>query len=133
MAAMNKAILMILFVLLALFSGGSQLCAGGDEPMSNVTVEAAQEVLKKTIYFGHQSVGNNILSGIKLIAPEFKDYLVDIADVADIDSVPNFYHSRVGANVNPQSRIEDFKRILETRFNDAADLAFLKFCYVDVK
>ena len=43
-----------------------------------------------------------------------------------------FAHSRIGQNGNPESKIGDFCRQLESWEYGSLDLAFLKLCYVDI-
>ena len=107
--------------------------ANGDKTMNDIDNDSIQKVFNKKVYFGHQSVGKNILNGIAVIAPETKDRLIDVTDVTDVNNpVPAFYHSRVGANLDIKRKINDFRKIVESRFSGKLDVAFLKFCYLDI-
>jgi hypothetical protein len=89
---------------------------------------------QKKIFFGHQSVGYNIIDGIKDILDE-RDYIklniVETQDSVQFDR-PVFAHSRVGQNSDPCSKIDSFKSILDNGVGNSVDIAFFKFCYVDV-
>lgn len=97
--------------------------------------ESAWSVLaQKRIYFGHQSVGNNILEGIKDVMGErnnIKLNIVQISSATDIKS-PMLGHSRIGKNVDPQSKIEEFATLMFAGIGGDTDIAFFKFCFVDI-
>lgn len=93
----------------------------------------------KSVYFGHRSVGSNIIGGmesiisrdkdlsfIKIITPD--EYLM--TDNRGNDSTFYFIHSGIGKNGFPDSKIADFISKLDTLRN--IDAAFLKFCYIDI-
>ena len=89
---------------------------------------------EKKIFFGHQSVGFNIVDGLKDVMKEH-DYItlniVETNDSADFDQ-PIFAHARVGHNLDPTSKINAFRDIMDNGVGNKADIAFFKFCYVDV-
>lgn len=99
-----------------------------------VTTAVLQTVAKKRIYFGHQSVGLNIIDGINDILKEHPDAglrIVKTTDPLALNS-PVFAHSMVGENEDPVSKINDFVRSMETGIGGKAEIAFFKFCYVDI-
>jgi hypothetical protein len=89
---------------------------------------------EKKIFFGHKSVGYNIIEGIKDIIKE-RDYIklniVETNEPAEFDK-PVFAHSQVGKNTEPASKTEGFKNIIDSGVGEKLDIAFFKFCYVDV-
>ena len=88
----------------------------------------------KRIFFGYQSVGYNIIDGIRDLIDEhdfIKLNIVETTDPAALDQ-PVFAHARVGKNTQPTSKIDHFRDIMDTGMGDKVDIAFLKFCYVDV-
>ena len=89
---------------------------------------------EKKIFFGHQSVGFNIIDGLKDVMKEH-DYItlniVETNDPANFDQ-PIFAHARVGHNLDPTSKINAFRDIMDNGVGNKADIAFFKFCYVDV-
>ena len=93
-----------------------------------------KELGEKKIYFGHQSVGFNIMEGVKDLMKENPNITLNIVDTADAaDFVTGvFAHSRVGQNTDAGSKTEAFAEILEEGVGDKADTAFFKFCYVDI-
>jgi hypothetical protein len=104
------------------------------ENMSRISEETVVKVFQKKIYFGHQSVGNNILQGISLLAPDYSARVVALESLEGRSSAPSaFYHSRVGSNSDPKSKVDDFVANIRSNSHVSFDVAFLKFCYVDVK
>lgn len=86
------------------------------------------------IFFGHQSVGDNVVDGMRNVFeehPQTKLNLVDTTDLASIESSA-FLHSKVGVNARPETKVESFARIVESGGGAELDFAFLKFCYVDI-
>lgn len=88
----------------------------------------------KRIYFGHQSVGANILDGVRALCRAFPAHGLNIVETARPDdfSVPVFGHSKIGRNQDPRSKIDAFAEIMGSGLGDKTDIAFFKFCYVDV-
>jgi hypothetical protein len=80
------------------------------------------------VYFGHQSVGGNILSGLPAVAPQLK--VVELS-APDRLNGPAIYHSKIGKNRDCQSKIEAFEKVLN-QAGEKTDVAMMKFCYVDV-
>ena len=98
-----------------------------------IPVEALERVAGKRIFFGHQSVGRDILGGMRQIAaerPGVRLTIVETTDPAAFDR-PVFAHARIGKNRDPDSKCDAFARILGGGVGDKADIAFFKFCYID--
>ena len=102
--------------------------------IKDVPASAWEKLAQKKIYFGHQSVGYNIITGINEIMgenPQIKLNIVKTSDAKDFD-VAIFAHDWIGENMNPQSKTEAFENILSNGVGKKIDIAFMKFCYVDV-
>ena len=88
------------------------------------------------IYFGHQSVGRNIIEGIKDIYTQYPDLKSNIINLSTLESNSNldvyFSESGIGRNIDPVSKYDDFAHILRSKFKDTLDVAFLKLCYIDI-
>ena len=88
----------------------------------------------KKIFFGHQSVGYNIIDGITDVLNE-RDYIklniIEAREPSAFDQ-PVFAHSQVGMNTKPFSKIERFVEIMDSGVGNNVDIAFFKFCYVDI-
>ena len=103
------------------------------DSIDNVEGSRWKKLGEKKIYFGHQSVGENIIDGVKDILernPEIELNIVETDDPGKFGE-PLLAHSRIGINRKPKSKIEAFKRHMEKGLGNQADMAFFKFCYVD--
>lgn len=116
-------------------------CAG-EKPMistdyaevSDAAVAVGLEKLSAArIFFGHQSVGGNLIDGFADLAAAGSSVpaVAESRSVADI-TAPGLYHTYVGENCDPFSKLQDFEAVLNSGVGDQVDAAFMKFCYVDV-
>lgn len=99
-----------------------------------VPAERWDALRQKRILFGHQSVGNDILAGLEEIAirkPHVRLRVIESRDPASFDE-PGLVHFKVGANEQAGSKLADFEDVLGGPLGKRADLAFMKFCYVDL-
>jgi hypothetical protein len=83
------------------------------------------------IYFGHQSVGKNVLDGLQelSVAAGVPLRIAELPRAADLDG-PGVGHLFVPENGDPLRKLAEFKRALGT--GSQADIALVKFCYVDI-
>ena len=85
------------------------------------------------IYFGHQSVGSNIISGIEDILKDNQTIRLKIrtynTNLKEIE--PGLYHEKIGLNKQPATKIAGFCKSLDSGVGEKMDMAFFKFCYVD--
>lgn len=88
----------------------------------------------KRIYFGHQSVGENIVQGLRHLGRTDPGQWLNIVETSDPVGLaaPVFAHSRIGRNHEPRNKIDAFSENLAAGIGNRADIALLKFCYVDV-
>jgi hypothetical protein len=92
------------------------------------------KLTEKRVFFGHQSVGYNILDGIRDVASK-RDYInlnIIQTDISEEFDKPIFAHAPVGRNMNPSSKINAFKEIMNDGIGAKVDMAFFKFCYIDI-
>lgn len=82
------------------------------------------------IFFGHQSVGQNILDGLEAMTA--RPGSLPVVDAADDDGAAALLHARIGENGRPAGKIDDFVARLENRVGDSLDAALMKFCYADI-
>ena len=103
--------------------------------IKDVPNEKWQKLSQKKIYFGHQSVGFNIIDGIKDVMKEYPEIKVNIVETSDESDFKAglLAHSRVGKNVDPKSKITEFVNFIDSGIGKKADAAALKFCYVDIE
>lgn len=114
-------------------------CGKGDIQMDSqktgmvLSESRLEKVRSLRVYFGHQSVGKNILGGLQALAAESSAYKLNIVETDAPEKItgPVFAHFRVGSNMTPDSKIESFRDHLSIS-GKGVDVAFFKFCYVDV-
>jgi hypothetical protein len=87
---------------------------------------------RKRIWFGHQSVGGNIMQGVAELAGREAKLGLRILDGSPADSAGVFAHGLVGRNGEPGVKTDDFARALEGGAGARLDIAFHKYCYADI-
>ena len=63
--------------------------------------------------------------------PSIRLTIVETTDPSRFDA-PVFAHARVGRNGDPGSKCEAFEQYMDSGIGSRADIAFFKFCYVDI-
>ena len=91
-------------------------------------------VANEKIFFGHQSVGDDIVLGLREIARNEAHLNLTIVNSAHPESVsgPAFVESHIGENGNPQSKADAFRTILDQGLGGQGAIALYKYCYVDI-
>ncbi len=86
----------------------------------------------RRIFFGHQSVGANIIDGVQNVLADHPEIPLQVfaASPVDSSSPPGLYHANVGHNGEPASKISAFGNTVTA---GTPSVALLKFCYVDVE
>jgi hypothetical protein len=102
--------------------------------MKKMNSQQWNHIAGEKIFFGHQSVGYNIVDGIEELNREFfGDSLIirESGNIIALDS-PVFAHARIGENLNPKGKIDDFVRLMRSGMADSLNIACMKLCYVDI-
>lgn len=100
--------------------------------ISGISASRWDNISKKYIFFGHQSVGRNILDGIASVLNEHSDINLRVEELKDkAPSGPALLHRRVGKNTQPSTKINEFEKVV-SEYGSIFDYAGLKFCYVDI-
>ena len=86
---------------------------------------------RQKVFFGHQSVGENIIQGIREVMASDPQLKLNIVESRNPETVsgPAFVEAHVGQNTDPQSKNADFLKIVNQGF---AGIAMLKYCYIDI-
>lgn len=95
---------------------------------------ALSEISPMKLFFGHKSVGKNLLDGLaELSSPSVTSGLrfIETRSPSRI-SEAGIYHAFIGENGNPLGKIEEFDEIIRDGVGEKVDAAFLKFCYADI-
>jgi len=86
------------------------------------------------VYFGHQSVGGNIMDGMGDLQGQLGKPVIRVGELGSLDVSGDhgvLLHTKVGKNEQPVSKCEDFRRILDQQLAGVVNVALFKFCYVD--
>jgi hypothetical protein len=131
MKAMYKftVLTVMLFVCLSCSDKGAEMEISKRDAMSTEIIEKA---LQKRVYFGHQSVGDNILVGLNEIFSRHKVKL-NINEFSADDKGNDYFiiHSRIGKNGDAYSKMESAKNEIN-QLKGRIDTALIKFCYIDI-
>jgi len=116
----------------------SLLCAVAIAPRADPSQEAAlrSDLLRlshRRIFFGHQSVGMNLLDGVREIAGRYPDVPFRVIEAPAGAALPegSLAHAYMAENGKPDLKLESFDRALSSGIGSVVDIAFVKFCYID--
>lgn len=87
---------------------------------------------RQDTFFGHQSVGYNILDGVSSVYTK-----AGVAAPSQISGIPmaggSIGEVTIGTNGDPDSKLDDFEDWLRNRgAADASDVALMKLCFIDI-
>jgi hypothetical protein len=130
----RKTALQKVAVVLVALTLGSCASRRGEKP---VTADAALRedfrlIQDQRIYFGHQSVGSNIVEGLQDLAASsggrFK-----ATPFAGENLPPGgiFAESLIGSNGQPDTKCDAFSQNIARLAPASLDIALMKFCYID--
>ncbi len=90
---------------------------------------------KENIFFGHRSVGENIIQGVREIISKNNTRKLVILKMDSINQIPEkyFLDANIGSNGDPKSKINDFNRIVNLLAPKDLNIAMMKLCYADIK
>lgn len=114
-------------------SPNSTAASQGIPTMSSPTTTSPQDwqnLSRLKIVFGHQSVGENVISGIEALARE-NDVALSIAETREAFAAPGLHHFKIGRNGEPRSKLEDFDATMSKDIAGTADIALMKLCFTD--
>ncbi len=88
----------------------------------------------KKIYFGHQSVGYNIMHGVEAVLKQNPRINLKVVETYDPEKIDTgmFAHSQIGYNYEPKTKTEGFAFLMKAGLGTTVDYAFHKYCYVDI-
>ena len=131
----DRATLSTLVLLLTAFLAA---CAGGESvqprSMDDALKADFESAASVRVYFGHQSVGGNIMDGLADLQRQIGKPVLQVGELDSLSVSPGrgvLLHTKVGENGKPDSKCEDFRRILDEKLSGQIDVALFKFCYID--
>jgi hypothetical protein len=102
--------------------------AGADD----LTTDQARAAARVRVFFGHQSVGWNLIDALPGVYAEYGAPAPTVVEGKQAaGSAGSFLHAQMGRNTDPRSKIDEFAAVIRGGVGDRVDVALLKFCYVD--
>ncbi len=118
-------------MLAATLAAGALLMTAASDPSSapDAVKQRLQAIASSTVLFGHQSVGGNVLDGLRGVAREqgVELRIAELSSAAELRP-GTFGHVLVAANGDPRRKLASFTTALG---GGDPDVALVKFCYVD--
>jgi hypothetical protein len=116
--------------LLAVAAFGTTAAAHASNVDVNLRADI-ERIAQRRIFFGHQSVGVNLLDGVKHLAMT-AGIPVRVDEVSKASAVESAMigHSFIAENGNPFRKLESFEQVMGSQAT-GLDIALMKFCYVD--
>lgn len=114
--------------------GGNALRLSQPAGGFTLTADDLSRLATRKIFFGHQSVGDNIMAGVKELMvsdPRLKLKILTSDAPHTIDG-PALVESHIGSNGDPQSKADAFAAVLDKGMGRQGGIAFYKYCYVDI-
>jgi acetyltransferase-like isoleucine patch superfamily enzyme len=125
-----------LLLISVLACGDSRANSVTQMPSTTTTTITGLERLRKTkVFFGHQSVGANILEGIRELSDNDRGLSLQLrsADVPISVAGPALVEANIGRNTDPQSKADAFVAALRNGLGAEGGIALYKYCYLDVR
>jgi hypothetical protein len=102
-----------------------------------IDAHTATTAARARVFFGHQSVGANIIQAMPFVydakglpSPEIVEVLPGSS--AQLPRGGFFAHSFIGENGDPEGKLDAFDSMLRSGLGDEVSVAMMKFCYVDI-
>jgi len=104
------------------------------DDIETVPSQAWSELAQQRIYFGHQSVGNDIMEGVVAVIADHEQIALEVQETTAPQRLVRgvFAHGKVGRNFSYESKLEAFAKLMDSGLGEHVDIALLKFCYVDI-
>ena len=105
-----------------------------DDAVPGITADDLAKVSRTKVFFGHQSVGMNMLGGV----PGIYAGCAVAAPTIEQDRTQGgkeggfIGHAFIGENEKPWLKIRDFDAKIRSGIGQQVDVAMMKLCYVDV-
>lgn len=115
---------------LAIVTVGNVTTASAAEVDKNLRAELGR-IAQRRIFFGHQSVGMNLLDGVNQLAT-MAGVPIRIDEVKTASTVESAMigHAFIAENGSPFKKLKSFEQAMGAKSTNL-DIALMKFCYVD--
>lgn len=106
----------------------------GTAPPS-ITSDDLSVVARTRVFFGHQSVGENLLDAVPSLFAEHGMSAPPIElDEAEPGPEGGFIaHRFIGENERPMLKVDDFDKAMRNGMGDNVDVAMMKLCFLDIQ
>jgi hypothetical protein len=101
--------------------------------LDSVEPARLERLIRSRLFFGHQSVGFNIIEGLGDVLREKggQGFAFVEGRRAPLASEPVFLHATIGENGESLAKIRDFESVIRG-LAEGVDIAFMKLCYADL-
>lgn len=126
-----SAIQSVASTLLAVVAVGTSAAVFADEVDATLRADL-QRIAQRKIFFGHRSVGRNLLDGVSQLST-MAGVPVHMVETPTAEGVKPavFGHTLVDRNGDPFQKIKSFEQAIGQQ-PTGLDIALVKFCYVDI-
>lgn len=102
-------------------------------PLAELPDSALRRLADRVVLFGHQSVGANLLEGIRELAARDPRVALRVTSLRDAGAMPDgaLLETLIGDNGQPARKTDDFLAALASPAGQQATLALHKYCYLD--
>ena len=85
------------------------------------------------VFFAHQSVGDNVMDGVKALIKEAPGPSLDVVRLASTAGASGGFlaHETLGVNGDPKGKTDAFVSALEDGLGRDLDIALQKYCFID--
>lgn len=132
---LHYSYILIITIIFLITACGDKSMSTSDQTLQSKAIPAKEweRLSAKKIYFGHMSVGYNIIDGIKDLMKSNPSIRLNLQETADPGNLKNgvFVHSQNGENGKPKTKVDAFVKTMDNGPAKQVDIAFFKFCYVD--
>lgn len=99
--------------------------------------DALARAARTRVFFGHQSVGANIIGAIPTVYAEAGRQAPQVVQLTTSTTLPSgasgwFGEAFIGQNGDPLGKIADFDSRVRGGLGAQVDVAFMKLCYIDI-
>ena len=104
------------------------------KPLPKLSPDHWKSLASSKIFFAHMSVGRDLLDGIEDLQRDGVDAKLIIRELSEpgVLTKPVLAHALLGHNSDPARKIESFRQLVDSLQSTPPDVAFMKFCYVDI-
>ena len=105
------------------------------QSIADVSIHSWQALASRSVLFGHQSVGRDLMRGVERVLRDRPDLAIRTitTENPNLEDGPALITARIGRNREPQSKTDAFATIVQGGFGERPGaVALYKYCYVDV-